>query len=64
MAKYEAIVDNCDNPDLIKEGYLYTVAIAPVGDCTGIVDFVDFRTEEAAEAYAEGFNDGQSYADC
>lgn len=64
MAKYEAIVDNCDNPDLIKEGYLYTVAIVAEDDCTDVVDLVDFRTEEAAEAYAEGFNDGQSYADC
>lgn len=64
MAKCKAVVDNCDNPDLIKEGYLYTVVITADDDCTDIVDLVDFRTEEAAEAYAEGFNDGQSYADC
>lgn len=63
MVKYQAFVDNCDNPDLIKEGYLYTVVITPVDDCTNIVDLVDFRTEEAAEAYAEGFKDGQSYSD-
>lgn len=64
MANYRAIVDNCDNSDLIKEGYLYTVIITPVGDYTNIVDLVDFRTEEAAEAYAEGFNDGQDYSNC
>lgn len=64
MVKYQAVVDNCDNSDLIKEGYLYTVVITPVDDSTDIVDLVDFRTEEAAEAYAEGFNDGQSYSDC
>lgn len=64
MVKYQAVVDNCDNSDLIKEGYLYTVVITPVDDSTDIVDLVDFRTEEAAEAYAEGFNDGQNYSDC
>lgn len=64
MVKYQAVVDNCDNSDLIKEGYLYTVVITPVDDSTDIVDLVDFRTEEAAEAYAEGFNDGQRYSDC
>lgn len=64
MVKYKAIVDNCDNSDLIKEGYLYTVAIVAEDDCTDIVDLVDFRTEEAAEAYAEGFNDGQDYSNC